>query len=213
MNLKPRLRGLYAITPQALCAQPQRLLAAAAAALRGGAVLLQYRDKLSGGESRVALARALLDLCRRHGARLIVNDDPRLAAQIGADGVHLGAADESIAAARAALAAQALVGASCGPSLERAHLAQAAGVDYVAFGRFYVSRTKPQAPAAEIAVLRAARAELAVPICAIGGITPANAAPLIAAGADLIAAVEGVFGDPRPAAVEATARAYTALFR
>ncbi|MBX6420641.1 MAG: thiamine phosphate synthase [Nevskia sp.] len=212
MSAKSRLRGLYAITPQALCAQPQALLAAAAAAVRGGAVLLQYRDKRSPPERRQALARALLELCRRSATRLIVNDDVSLAAEVGADGVHLGATDAPIADARTKLGPQALLGASCGPSLERARAALALGADYLAFGRFYDSRTKPQAPPADIAVLRAARAEFSVPLCAIGGITPANAAPLIAAGADLIAAVEGVFGDPRPCAVEAAARAYAKLF-
>jgi thiamine-phosphate pyrophosphorylase len=206
------LRGLYAITPVALCADPARLLAAAAAALRGGAALLQLRDKHGTAQARRANALALAALCREHGARLIVNDDVALALDCGADGVHLGAADPQLAQARAALGPRAILGATCGPSLDRARAAAAAGADYLAFGRFFASRTKPDTPPAPPDLLRRARGEFGVPLCAIGGITPDNAAPLIADGADLIAAVEGVFGDGTPATVEAAARRYARLF-
>jgi len=206
------LRGLYAITSSALCADRARLLAAAEAALHGGAVVVQLRDKHSAPAARSANAHALVALCREHGARLIINDDLALALDCGADGVHLGAADPPLAQARAALGPGAILGASCGPSLERARAAVAAGADYVAFGRFFASRTKPDAPPAPLDLLQQARREIRVPLCAIGGITPANAGALIAAGADLVAAVEGVFGEPEPAAVEAAARAYARLF-
>lgn len=206
------LRGLYAITPVSLCADHARLLAAVAAALRGGAAVVQLRDKLGTPAARGANARALAQLCRAHGARLIINDDVALALECGADGVHLGAADPPLAQARAALGPHAILGATCGPSLERARAALAAGADYVAFGRFFASRTKPDAPQAPPDLLRRARQEIDAPICAIGGITPDNAAALIADGADLIAAVEGVFGDGAPAAVEAAARSYSRLF-
>lgn len=209
MTANPRLRGLYAITSEALAADEARLLAAAAAALRGGAVMLQYRDKWNAPSKRLRLAHRLVALCSDAGARLIVNDDAALAAACAADGVHLGADDGDIAAARALLGADALIGATCGNSLERARQAVHAGADYVAFGRFFVSRTKPQAPPAELATLRDARASLAVPICAIGGVTPQNAPQLIEAGADLIAAIDGVFGAPD---TEAAARAYAQLF-
>jgi thiamine-phosphate pyrophosphorylase len=206
------LRGLYAITSAALCADPARLRAAAAAALRGGAALLQLRDKHSGPDARRANARALAALCREHGARLIINDDVALALDCGADGVHLGAADPPLTQARAALGPSAILGASCGPSLPRAQAAVAAGADYVAFGRFFASRTKPDAPQAEPALLAQARAQIRVPICVIGGLSPDNAGVLLASGADLVAAVEGVFGGGEPAEVEAAARAYARLF-
>ncbi|MGH8444111.1 MAG: thiamine phosphate synthase, partial [Solimonas sp.] len=119
--------------------------------------------------------------------------------------VHLGASDGSVAEARARLGPAAIVGATCGNSLERARAAAAAGADYVAFGRFFASKTKPDAPPAELATLTAARRELPLAICAIGGITPGNAAAVLAAGADLLAAVDGVFG---AADVAAAARAY-----
>lgn len=211
--MKPEARrGLYAITSAALCADESRLLEAAEAALRGGTVLLQYRDKAADDEARLRRAGALAALCRRAGARFIVNDDAALAAACGAHGAHLGRSDGALAAARARLGADALLGASCGPFLERAHEAVAAGASYVAFGRFFDSRTKPDAPAAPLSLLAEARAQLAVPICAIGGLTPDNAAPLVAAGADWIAAVDGVFGSLEPAAIERAARRYAALF-
>jgi len=210
--LMPPLRGLYAITSAALRADRARLLAAVAAALRGGAALIQYRDKIGTPAQRCASARALAQLCHEHGARLIINDDVALALDCGADGVHLGAADAPLAQARQTLGKQAILGASCGPSLERAAAAVAAGADYVAFGRFFVSRTKPEAPPATLELLRQARARLQLPICAIGGVTPGNGGALIAAGADMIAAVEGIFSDPDPAAVEQAARAYSRLF-
>jgi thiamine-phosphate pyrophosphorylase len=212
MTTQAALRGLYAITSAELGVDRSRLLAAAEAAVRGGAALLQFRDKTDDAAGRRASARALAELCRAHGARLIINDDVALALDCGAAGVHLGAADAPLAQARAALGPRAILGASCGPYLERARAAAAAGADYLAFGRFFPSRTKPDAPPATLELLRQARAQWALPLCAIGGLTPANAPALIAAGADLIAAVEGVFGNQEPAAVEAAARAYKSLF-
>lgn len=205
--------GLYAITSAELCEDLARLLPAVAAALRGGAVLIQYRDKRSPPAARLANAAAALRLCHEHGARFIVNDDTALAAAIGADGVHLGASDGSLAEARARLGPAALIGASCGPSLARAQAAIAAGASYVAFGRFFDSRTKPDAPQATLELLGEARATLAVPICVIGGVTPDNASALIKRGAHWVAAVEGVFGSGTPSGIEAAARAYAELFR
>ncbi|MDR3419079.1 MAG: thiamine phosphate synthase [Nevskia sp.] len=212
MSAPLRLHGLYAITSDALCVDPARLLACVSAALRGGAALIQYRDKQGTPAQRAANARALAELCHEAGAKLIVNDDVALALGCGADGVHLGAADAPLSQARAALGPRAILGASCGPVLARAHAAVAGGADYVAFGRFFDSRTKPQAPPATVELMVEARRRLQVPICAIGGVTPANAGTLLEAGADLIAAVDGVFGCGEPAAVEAAARSYAALF-
>ncbi|WP_020650604.1 thiamine phosphate synthase [Solimonas variicoloris] len=201
------LKGLYAITPEALVRAPERLLPAVAAAIAGGARLIQYRDKWNAPDERLRLARALAQCCRAGGALLIVNDDAELAAAAGAHGAHLGAGDGSLAAARARLGPQAILGATCGDSLDRARAAVAAGADYVAFGRLFPSRTKPDAPPAQLATLTAARRALTVPICGIGGITPANAGAVRAAGAELIAAIDGVFGADD---VAAAARAYVA---
>ncbi|MFA5941301.1 MAG: thiamine phosphate synthase [Sinimarinibacterium sp.] len=204
-----RLHGLYAITSQAIVADRERLLASVQAALRGGARLLQYRDKWNPVAVRERQLRQLLPLCRERGVPLIVNDDPELALRTGVDGVHLGAGDAALSEARRLLGPHAILGATCGDSIDRARAAVAAGADYVAFGRYFESATKPDAPPAQLATLRVARAALAVPVCAIGGITPGNAAPLIEAGADLIAAIAGVFDAPD---IERAARAYAVLF-
>lgn len=198
--MNPRLRGLYFVTPEASIGRAERV----AAALRGGARIVQYRDKSGTPPERLREARHLLQLCRKAGAVFIVNDDVELCAELGADGVHLGEDDAGIAEARARLGPQGLIGASCYNDLDRARRAVAAGADYVAFGAFHPSPTKPQARRADLSLLRAARAELDVPICAIGGITPENAAPIVSAGADMIAVVQGIADarDPETAARE-----------
>jgi thiamine-phosphate pyrophosphorylase len=193
-----RLTGLYAITNSSQA----RLTHQVELALEGGACIIQYRDKSTDQDRRIAEARELLELCRRHSARFIINDDTELAAAIGADGVHLGQNDLDITSARAKLGDDAIIGVSCYNRLELAINAQDAGADYVAFGRFFPSCTKPQAVQAEIGLLSAAKRALRLPIVAIGGITPENGAPLVAAGADMLAVIHGLFGqqDVRAAA-------------
>ena len=202
------LKGLYVITDTGLT-PGARLPTAVDAAIRGGARLVQYRDKSADSARREMEARLLLDLCRGHGVPLIINDDVALAARIGADGVHLGREDQALAAARVSLGPRALIGVSCYDSLERAQTAAHAGADYVAFGSFYPSLSKPAAVRAPLALLTQARAALSIPLCAIGGITPENGAPLLAAGADLLAVIQGVFG---AADSGVAARAYAQLF-
>lgn len=203
------MRGLYAITPTDLCRDPARLLHAAEAALRGGARFVQYRDKTRDAARRLSSARALRALCERHGARLIVNDDVELALAADAHGVHLGLDDLPLLEARARLGPTRLIGITCQDSIARARAASEGGADYVALGAFFPSRTKPDARHATLDLLRAVRIETSLPICVIGGITPDNGRPLVDAGADLIAAVDGVFGVPD---VGAAARAYARLF-
>lgn len=202
------LRGFYAITPDRLAREPAELAAAVAAALTGGARLIQFRDKGAGPRGD-EVARELLALCRAAGARFIVNDDVGLCERIGADGVHLGAQDLPLRDARGRLGDGAIIGISCGNRLERALAAQEDGASYVALGRFFPSRTKPEAVQAHPELLARARAVLKLPICVIGGMTPDNAAPLVAAGADMVAAVDGVFG---AVDVAGAARAYARLF-
>jgi thiamine-phosphate pyrophosphorylase len=205
-NVKPVLprRGLYAITN----GPRTDLMAAVESALRGGVAMLQYRDKSTEAMRRHSEACALRELCRGHGTAFIVNDDVELAAACAADGVHLGEQDESIGRARARLGEAAIVGVSCYASLERARAAAAAGADYLAFGAFFASPTKPAAARASVDLLRAAKL-LGLPVVAIGGITPDNAPPLIAVGADFVAAVSGVFGATDP---ELAAREYAECF-
>lgn len=201
------LRGLYAITDPHLL-PGDRLLPACADALAGGARMLQYRDKPADTATRHQRARALRALTRDHGALLIINDDPQLAADCGADGVHIGQSDGGIARARALLGAGAVIGVTCHASLDLARQAQADGADYVAFGRFFPSQTKPHAPQADISVLHAARA-LALPRVAIGGVNADNAPALIDAGADILAVIHALFG---AADIRAAARQLAELF-
>lgn len=189
-------RGLYLITPDE--PDSDRLLARVEPALAAGTRWLQYRNKSAEKGLRRQQAERLLPLCREFSVPLIVNDDWRLAADIGADGAHLGADDGDLAAARAALGPDGLLGASCYNDFARAERAIAAGASYVAFGAFFPSGTKPLARRADLQLLRRA-ARLAVPTVAIGGIRPDNARSLIAAGADLVAVIGAVFDAPDPA--------------
>lgn len=197
-------QGLYAITD----GPRSDLLHAVEAALRGGAAMLQYRDKTDDRARRGAEARALRALCARHRVPLIVNDDVDLALAAGAAGVHLGEHDGDLAAARAYLGRDAIIGVSCYASIERARQLAAAGADYLAFGAFYPSPTKPDATRATVALLRQAK-PLGLPLVAIGGINPDNAQPLLDAGADFIAAISGVFAQTD---CMVAAQRYAALF-
>lgn len=204
------LRGLYAITDSTLLADG-RLLPYVEAALRGGARVLQYRDKSTDAARRLAEARALRDLCAQYQADLIINDDLPLAAELGV-GLHLGQTDGSLAEARALLGPEAIIGATCHARLELAEQAQAAGASYLAFGRFFNSQTKPGAPAATPELLAQARARFALPLVAIGGVTRDNGPQLITQGADLLAVVHALFAADTAAEVEQRARAFQRLF-
>ena len=187
-------KGLYAITPDGL--PDERLTAQVDGALRGGVKFVQYRDKRRNSAQQAAMARALRALCQRYGARLIINDSLQLALDVDADGLHLGGSDGDLAAARRALGPGKLLGASCYANFELARQAVAAGADYVAFGAVFASPTKPLAAPAPHSLFARCRAELDVPSCAIGGITVANGAALVAAGADLLAVITDLFDAP-----------------
>jgi thiamine-phosphate pyrophosphorylase len=203
------IRGLYAIA-DTLYLDETRLTRAVEQALRGGARVIQYRDKTLSPGQRMKHAAALRSACTAHRACFIVNDDIELARGASADGVHLGRHDAAIDVARDLLGADALIGVSCYNDLARAERAVAGGANYVAFGGFFPSPTKPDAVRAEPMLLHAARTRLNVPLVAIGGITPENGAALIAAGADALAVISGVFDQPD---VESAARRYTLLFQ
>ena len=203
--MKPLKRGLYLVTPD----EPdgERLLARVAPLL-AHAACLQYRNKAADANLRLRQARALRALCADGGVPMIINDDIELAAIVDADGVHLGEHDARIDEARTRLGATAIIGVSCYDDFARAQAAAAAGADYVAFGAFFASPTKPNARQATPELLHKAAA-LGLPRVAIGGITPENAAIVVAAGAELIAVISGVFDAPDPIAA---ARACRALF-
>ena len=204
------LRGLYAITDTPLLSGG-KLLPYAEAALIGGARLLQYRDKSGDAVRRFDEAQALAELCLRHGATLIINDDLDLATRLGV-GLHLGQEDGSLAAARALLGRQAIIGATCHAQLPLAEQAARDGASYVAFGRFFQSHTKPGAPAANHELLREARARIGLPIVAIGGITLDTAPSLIAEGVQMIAVIHALFAADSAAEVERRAQAFSQLF-
>jgi thiamine-phosphate pyrophosphorylase len=190
------VRGLYAVTPEG-----PGLVAKVRSALEGGIALLQYRNKRGTLEDVKAIAR----LAREHGVPVIVNDDVELALAIDAGGAHLGRDDGDLAAARKKLKGR-ILGASCYDRLDLAQAAVAAGADYVAFGSVFASPTKPQAVRAPLSLFKS---DLGVPLCAIGGITLANAPQAIAAGADLLAVISDLFDAPD---IAARARAYGKLF-
>lgn len=203
-----KLRGLYTITPE--YADGARLLAELEAALAGGCRIVQYRDKTSTMTERVMRAHALRDLTRRYGAKLLINDDIALCFLVRADGVHLGKDDGNLMAARAILGSSRILGASCYADFAMAETADAAGVDYVAFGAVYPSPTKPEAALAPKDLFFDAKIRLTAASCAIGGITLDNAPPLIAAGADLLAVITDLFSAPD---ISARAAAYQRLFQ
>jgi thiamine-phosphate pyrophosphorylase len=204
--MKLPARGLYAIT-RTDHKDPDTVISEVAAAIRGGAVIVQYRDKNTVNAESVA--RELAKICHHCNVPLIINDDIELAARAGADGVHIGRDDSPIAPARERLGATAIIGVSCYNSVEQALAAQAQGATYVAFGRFFPSSSKPLATPAQIETLHQAKRVLTIPIVAIGGILPINGAQLINAGADFLAVIGGLF-DNQP---EQSARAYQALFK
>ena len=190
----PRPSGLYLITPERLTGIP--LLAAVDDALEAGVRWLQYRDKTGDATLRRATAVALAKLCRQHGAQFIINDDLELALAIDGAGLHLGRNDGELAAARARLGDDRVLGASCYGDLQRARDALAAGASYVAFGAMYTSASKPQAPAIGTGVLSQARDAGWGPRVAIGGITLERAADTLSAGADALAVIGDVFDAP-----------------
>jgi thiamine-phosphate pyrophosphorylase len=187
--------GLYAITREAY-RNEQALAEVVSAAIRGGAAVVQYRAKSSRDPLREAAS--LLSVCRDGGVPLIINDDVELARRVGADGVHVGKDDLSLTEARDVLGPNAIIGVSCYDSVDLAVRAEAGGANYVAFGRFFPSKTKPDAPCARLETLAEAKRRLCIPIVAIGGVTPENGGLLLKAGADLLAVIEAVFGAPHP---------------
>ena len=188
--------GLYAITPQGLIGEA--LLRQARLAIEGGASVLQYRKKNLPAKQRLAEAALLAELCLQLQVTFIINDDFQLAKVVCADGVHLGVDDQSLPAAREVLGEQAIIGISCYDNLARALQAERQGASYVAFGRFFPSRSKPNATPAPLALLQRAKAQMGIPIVAIGGITPENAGTVFAQGADMVAVIDGIFGQPDP---------------
>ena len=188
------ISGLYAITPDTL--DTADLLRKTRLVLQGGARVLQYRNKLADAELQHIHAVSLRNLTREFHCTFIINDDAELAQRVDADGVHLGGEDGSVAAARAIVGDDKIIGVSCYNRLSLAQQAVQDGADYVAFGSFFASQVKPHAPVASLDLLQQARREIDLPIVTIGGITLENAPLLFAAGADAVAVISAVFAVP-----------------
>lgn len=209
MSLARELKGLYAITDSQLSAEGN-LFEQVEAALQGGATVIQYRDKRGSKQLRHLEAIRLRQLTQAHRALLIINDDVELAQTVKADGVHLGRQDMELSTARQRLGPKAIIGISCYNRLDLALQAQQAGADYVAFGRFFPSLTKPEATQADPKLLREARRQLRLPLVAIGGITPENGRLLVDAGADMLAVIYAVFGQPD---IEQACKQFQSIFQ
>jgi thiamine-phosphate pyrophosphorylase len=194
------MKGLYIVTPD--WDDTDRLLTVTEQALQGGAMLVQYRHKTAGEAQCREQARQLLALCRRHQTPFIINDHVDLCVELDADGIHVGGTDKPVAEVRRMVGPDKIVGASCYGSLELAEEAQEAGASYIAFGGFYKSRVKEYPVTTPVATITQAKHRWAVPVVVIGGMTVDNSAPLITAGADMVAAVSGVYmaDDPQAAA-------------
>jgi thiamine-phosphate pyrophosphorylase len=201
------MRGLYLVTPN--WDDTDRLLDVTEQALRAGAALVQYRHKDAGPDLRREQASALLALCRRHGRPLIINDHILLCSELDADGVHVGGLDAPVASVRATLGPDKIVGASCYGDLDLARTAQSGGASYVAFGGFYPSLVKKYAVTTSPDIVLEAKATLCVPVVVIGGMTATNARPLVARGADMVAAISSVVQVPDPFSA---AREFVGLF-
>jgi thiamine-phosphate pyrophosphorylase len=191
------MKGLYAITDTANLST-ETMLARTEEILRAGARLLQYRNKQADENTRFTEARELHTLCRQYSVPLIINDDIALAVQAGADGVHLGKTDSTIADARERLGNKVMIGCSCYNDLDRAQQASKSGADYIAFGAFFSSPSKPDAAHATPDIIQTAKQRFKLPVVAIGGITPENGQSLIEAGADMLAVISGLYASETP---------------
>jgi thiamine-phosphate pyrophosphorylase len=201
------MKGLYLVTPD--WDDTQKMLDVTEAGLRGGAALIQYRHKMASPELRKEQAQQLLALCRRYDRPFIINDFVELCMELDADGIHVGGTDASVAQVRAAVGPDKIVGASCYGSMQLARDAHQAGASYVAFGGFYPSRVKKYEVTTQPEIVAQAKQEIPLPNVVIGGMTQQNSEPLVAQGADMVAAISSVYLADDP---EAAARAFVKLF-
>lgn len=203
----PKISRLYAITPD--LENTDDLLNRTRQVLEGGARLIQYRNKLAGDILLREQARLLLQLCRKYQVPLIINDHLDLAIEIDADGLHVGQDDVSVAKARNQLGWNKIVGASCYNNLDLALQAEREGADYVAFGAFFSSLTKPNALSVPADLVHQAKKKVSVPIVGIGGIKLTNAKTVILAGCAAIAVCNDLFQTEN---IKVTATQFSQLF-
>ena len=189
---KQNLKGLYAITDPELMGDD--LIAKTEQAILGGINILQYRNKTASIKQQEQEAHTLARLCKNHNVIFIINDSVELAIKANADGVHIGQKDTPLEQARKLLGENKIIGVTCHNQIELAQVAQAQGADYVAFGRFFNSVTKPSAPQAELSLLNEAKKLIRIPVVAIGGITQECAPLLLKQGVNMLAVIQGIFG-------------------
>lgn len=206
------LYGLYAITDSNIIPDAE-FENRVEAALKSGARILQYRDKTTDQAKRLQQASSLRLLCDTYSATLIINDDITLAQSVNADGIHIGKDDQTLQRARQQLGDDKIIGVSCYNQLDLARAAIEAGADYIAFGSFFASNIKPDAPNANLELIREIKQESTTPVCCIGGITRLNHPPLLEAGADMLAVISDLFAHDRPADIEQAARQFSQSFR
>lgn len=202
-----KISGPYAITPD--LNQTNDLLNKTRQVLEGGVKLVQYRNKSANESLRREQAKLLLSLCREYNALLIINDHLEIAIEIDADGVHVGKNDVSVSAAKNQLGQNKIVGTSCYNQLDLAMQAQKDGADYIAFGAFFSSLTKPNAVSVSISLVNQAQKALSIPIVGIGGIQLTNARTVIQSGCAAIAVCHDLFQAEN---IKATAEHYVQLF-
>ncbi len=201
------LRGLYVIIDPAVAGE-RDVSHIAGEAIAGGAALVQWRDKTREKGLQLADVRALAAVCRRSGVPLIVNDHVDLALAAEADGVHVGQRDLPVAVVRRLVPGDWIVGASTNDA-EEARAAEMDGADYVSVGNLFGTTSKDDTRPATLDTLREVRAAVRVPVCAIGGIDETNVAKVVAAGADMAAAISAVMAaDDSRAAAQRLAAAF-----
>ncbi len=186
-----RLKGLYVISDDILTPK-NTILKQMEEALKGGAKIVQLRDKTSKDEEIEKLILNLQELCRRYQAIFILNDRVELAIKLKCDGLHIGKSDHHrVEEVRKEY--KGILGISCYGNLELAKEMERKNVDYVAFGSFFTSKTKPNAPTANKKIIKQAKEELKIPVCVIGGITSENSKELIKEGADMTAVISDIW--------------------
>jgi len=194
--MKKKLKGIYAISPDFDISDAnasKRFIELTERILAGGVTMFQFRNKSPDSEQKTQLANECRRLCRKYRKLFIVNDDVSLAQRCEADGVHVGQGDSAVAQVREVLGDQAIIGVSCHGDIVLAETAVQNGADYIAFGRFFPSNSKPDAPPADIRILQRAKNRFDVPIVAIGGIREDNAEFVLQAGADVLAMIDGLY--------------------
>ncbi|MBT8349366.1 MAG: thiamine phosphate synthase [Sulfurovum sp.] len=185
------LKGLYVITDEHLTPD-ENVHSYIEDALKAGASIVQYRNKTKSDDEVEEVCRALQALCSQHNVPFIIDDRPHLATKIQADGIHIGKDDMPIQEARK-IFPKGIIGVSCYGSMRKAREAEEEGADYVAFGSFFPSPTKPHSGVVSLNVIQKAKEAVTIPICAIGGISQTNIGEIASTNVDMISVVSAAF--------------------